>query len=41
MYHQYAVYTTFAYGDVSDPLKMYQGEDCVEKFAEYIEEEVV
>ena len=24
----------------STPLKMYQGEDCVEKFVEYIEEEV-
>ena len=34
------VHSTFAYGDVSDPLKMYRGKDCVEKFVEYIEEEV-
>ena len=33
-------HSTFAYVDVSDPLKMYRGEDCVEKFVEYIEEEV-
>ena len=36
----WCVHTTFAYGDVPGPLKMYQGEDCVEKFVEYIEEEV-
>ena len=35
----WCVLSTFAYGDVSDHLKMYRGEDCVEKFAEYIEEE--
>ena len=29
-----------AYGDVPDPLKMYRGKYCVEKFVEYIEEEV-
>ena len=34
------VHSTFGYGDISDPLKMYWGEDCVEKFVEYIEEEV-
>ena len=34
------VHSTFAYGDVSDPLKMYRGKYCVEKFVEYIEEEV-
>ena len=34
------VHSTFAYGDVHDPLKMYQRKDCVEKFAQYIEEEV-
>ena len=34
----WCVHSTFAYRDVSDPLKMYQGKDCVEKFVEYIEE---
>ena len=34
------VHSTFAYGDVPDPLKMYRGKDCVEKFVEYREEEV-
>ena len=34
------VHSTFAYRDVSDPLKMYQGKYYVEKFVEYIEEEV-
>ena len=32
----WCVDSTFAYGDVPDPLKMYRGEDCVEKFEEYI-----
>ena len=36
----WCVHSTFAYGDVSDPLKMYRGKDCVEMFVEYIEEEV-
>ena len=36
----WCVHSTFAYGDVSDPLKMYRGKDCVEKIVEYIEEEV-
>ena len=31
---------TFAYGDVPEPLKIYRDKDCVEKFVEYIEEEV-
>ena len=34
------VHSTFAYGDVPDPLKMYRGKECVERFVEYIEEEV-
>ena len=34
------MHSTFAYGDVPDPLKMYRGKDCVEKFVEYIVEEV-
>ena len=36
----WCVYSTFAYGDVPNLLKMYRGKDCVEKFVEYIEEEV-
>ena len=36
----WCVRSTFAYGDISDPLKMYRGKNCVEKFVEYIEEEV-
>ena len=30
----WCVHSTFAYGDVPDPLKMYRGKDCVEKFVE-------
>ena len=37
---RWCVHSTFAYGDVADPLKMYRGKDCVENFVEYIEEEV-
>ena len=37
---RWCVHSTFAYGDVPDPLKMYQDKDCVEKFLEYIKEEV-
>ena len=36
----WCVHSTFACGDVPDSLKMYRGKDCVEKFIEYIEEEV-
>ena len=36
----WCVHNTFTYGDVSDPLNMYQGNDCLERFVEYIEEEV-
>ena len=36
----WCVHSTFAYEDVPDPLKIYQGKDCVEKCVEYIEEEV-
>ena len=36
----WCVNSTFTYGDVPEPLKMYRGKDCVEKFIEYIEEEV-
>ena len=34
------VHSTFAYGDVPHPLKMYRDKDSVEKFVEHIEEEV-
>ena len=36
----WCVHSTFAYGDVPNPLKMYRGKDFVKKFVEYIEEEV-
>ena len=36
----WCVHSTFVFGDVSDPLKMYRGKDCVEKFVKYIEKEV-
>ena len=36
----WCAHSTFAYGDVPDPLKIYRCKDCVEKFVEYIEEEV-
>ena len=36
----WCVHSTFAYGDFPDPLKMYRGKDCVEKFVEYREKEV-
>ena len=36
----WCVHSTFAYGDLPNPLKLYQGKDCVEKFVEYKEEEV-
>ena len=34
---RWCVHSTFAHGDVSDPLKMYPGKDCVEQFVKYIE----
>ena len=36
----WCVHSTFAYGDVPDPLKMYRGKDCLEKSVEHIEKEV-
>ena len=35
----YCVYSKFAYGKVDDPLKIYRGKDCVEKFCDHIKEE--
>ena len=36
----WCVHGTFAYRGVPNPLKIYRGKDCVEKFVEHIEEEV-
>ena len=36
----WCVYSKFAYGNVPDPLKTYRGRDSVEKFVDYIEQEV-
>ena len=33
----FCINSMFAYGDVKDPLKLYRGEDCVEKLCDYIE----
>ena len=33
------VYSKFAYGEVENPLKLYRGEDCVEAFCHYVENE--
>ena len=30
----WCVHSTFAYGDISDPLKVYPDKECVEKFVE-------
>ena len=35
----WCVYSKFAYGEVKDPLKLYRGKDCVEKFCDYIKRE--
>ena len=35
----YCVYSKFAYGDIDDPLKLYRGKDCVEKFCDHIKQE--
>ena len=34
------VNSVFAYGEVKNPLKLYRGENCVEVFCDYIENEV-
>ena len=33
------VYSKFAYGEVKDPLRLYRGKDCLEKFCDYIRQE--
>ena len=35
----WCVYSKFAYGKVDDPLKLYRGKDCVERFCDYIKQE--
>ena len=35
----WCVYTKFAYGEVKDPLKLYRGKNCLEKFCDYIRQE--
>ena len=32
----WCTYSKFSYGDVSDPLKVYRGKDCAEKFIDHI-----
>ena len=35
----FCVYSKFVYGQVKDPLRIYRGEDCVEKFCDHIKQE--
>ena len=35
----WCVYSKFAYGEVKNPLKLYRGKDCLEKFCYYIKQE--
>ena len=35
----WCIYSKFAYGEVKDPLKLYRGKDCLEKFCDYIRQE--
>ena len=35
----WCVYSKFAYGNVQNPLRLYRGKDCAEKFCDYIKEE--
>ena len=35
----FCIYSKLAYGEVRNPLKLYRGEDCVEKFCDHIKEE--
>ena len=35
----WCVYSKFAYREVKDPLKLYRGKDCQEKFCDYIRQE--
>ena len=35
----FCIYSTFAYGEVKDPLKLYRGRDCIQVFCDYIKKE--
>ena len=35
----WCVYSKFVYGEVKDPLKLYRGKDCAEKFCDYVKRE--
>ena len=35
----YCIYSKFMYGNVQNPLKLYRGKDCIEKFCDYIKQE--
>ena len=35
----WCVYSKFAYRDIKDPLTIYRGKDCMEKFCKYIRQE--
>ena len=35
----WCVYSKFEYGEVKDPLRLYRGKDCLEKFCDYIRQE--
>ena len=35
----WCVYSKFAYGNIDDPLKLYRGKDCIEKFCDHIKQE--
>ena len=35
----FCIYSEFAYGKVENQLRLYRGEDCVEKFCDYVREE--
>ncbi|XP_057310212.1 uncharacterized protein LOC130648190 [Hydractinia symbiolongicarpus] len=36
----WCLYSTFAYGDVPDPLRLYSGKNCVEKLVDILEKEI-
>ena len=35
----WCVYSKFTYGNVQNPLKLYGGKDCVEKFCDHVKKE--
>ena len=36
----FCVYSKFTYGEVSTPLKLYRGKDCIQVFCDYVKKEV-